>query len=127
MMSWRTVGYVCCLMCGFNFVVFQFITAHLKSEKYNVELLPDRIPTAQTACIACSIMHLVAMLISLAYLRGYIKFDPFEKPLRFIRSTMGLSPVSGSMRYRKFTETGTALPESSNDADTDYDEGQYLR
>ncbi|GBE58917.1 serine threonine kinase [Babesia ovata] len=114
-------------MCGFNFVVFQFITAHLKGDPQYVELLPERIPTAHTACFACSIVHLIAMLISLAYLRGYIKFDPFERPMRFIRSTVGLSPVSGPMRYRKITENGTALPESSNDADTDCSESHYLQ
>lgn len=114
-MSWRTFGYVCCITCGFNFVVFQFITAHLTSQKHLVQLLPDRIPTAHTACIACSIIHLIAMLISLAYLRGYIKYDPFERPIRYLRSAAGLSPISGSMRYRKITDMGSSLPVCSDD------------
>ncbi|ORM40189.1 uncharacterized protein BXIN_1228 [Babesia sp. Xinjiang] len=118
-MSWRVFGYFCCLTSGFNFIVFQVITAHLSGDRQNIAILPQRIPTAHTACIACSILHLIAMLISLAYLRGYIKFDPFALSMRYLRSTAGLSPVSGPMRYRKITENDAAVPECSEDVETD--------
>ncbi|GFE53289.1 hypothetical protein BaOVIS_006930 [Babesia ovis] len=118
-MSWRTFGYFCCLACGFNFVMCQVLTACLKADRHYIDILPERVPTAHAACIACSVLHFIAMAISIAYLRGYIKFDPFEYSLRYLRSAAGLSPISGSMRYRKFTENGTAVPECSEEVETD--------
>lgn len=115
-------GYTCLLTSGFNVVVFLVIRAHLNGQKHMVQVLPDRIPTASKACIACSIIHLVAMIISIAYLTGVIKFDPFARPLRYFRSIAGLSPVGGPMRYRKITENGASLPVYSDDVATDVNE-----
>ncbi|EDO08232.1 putative integral membrane protein [Babesia bovis T2Bo] len=118
-MGWRTFGYFFCLTSAFNFVVCQVLTACLRDETQYVNIDPTRVPTARASCIACGVLHFIAMVISIAYLRGYIKYNPFNSTIRYLRSAAGLSPVTGSMRYRKITENGTSMPECSEDVETD--------
>ncbi|UKK02785.2 sybindin [Theileria orientalis] len=117
-MNWKNFGYACCLSCGFNFFLFQVLFLHLKFGQTSVEVAPENIPTASSACMTCGIINLIIVLLSLCYIRGIIKFNPLHYVMRILNMAGRHGPATGANRYRRFTDSfndSVPIPNSPSD------------
>ncbi|AFZ81336.1 hypothetical protein BEWA_007450 [Theileria equi strain WA] len=103
-MNWRQLGYIFCLTSSFNCVLFQVLFAYFTYETDSVELSPEKIPNARFACLTCSLLHLVVLLISFGYLKGFLRYNPIVHILRILNVAPRHGPTSGLSRYRRLTD-----------------------
>ncbi|EAN31919.1 putative integral membrane protein [Theileria parva strain Muguga] len=117
---WKKLGYIFCLSSGFNFVLFQALFVHLKFGKLNVELEPERVPTASKACMAVGIIHLLVVILTILYIKGVVKFNPVHYFMRVLNMAGRHGPATGQNRYRRFNEAHfeSDFPASPNLSDT---------